>query len=111
MPLSVEQETSSPDTWVPIEATEIPSFLIGRYGPEARLVRIVPGEARILEAGALIFPDSDARHPHYSIGVILRHEPAGAIGLVAASAATIDYPVTVRENGQIVRAQIAALDA
>lgn len=111
VPLSVEQETSSPDTWVPIEATEIPSFLIGRYGPEARLVRIVPSEARILEAGALIFPDSDARHPHYSIGVILRHDPAGAIGLVAANAATIDYPVTVREKGQIVRAQIAALDA
>lgn len=111
VPLSVEQELPGPDTWVPIEATEIPSFLLGRYGPEARLVRIIPSEARILEAGALIFPDSDARHPFQSIGVVLRHDPAGAVGFVAASAATTNYPVTVREKGQIVRAQIAALDA
>ncbi len=110
VPLSVQKELSGPDDWAPIKPTEIPAYLVGRYGPEARIVRIVPNEARILEPGALIFPNSDARHPDEAIGVVLRHDPAGAVGLVAARAATTGFPLTVREKGQIVRAQIAEQD-
>jgi sarcosine oxidase subunit alpha len=109
VPLSVERGPPSPDSWTPIETTEIPAFLIGRYGPEAKILRIIPEEARILEPGALIFPNTDTRHPDQSIGVILRHHSAGAVGIVAAKIAT-EYPVTVREQGQFVRAQTAPLN-
>ena len=111
IPLSVEQNQSAPDDWVPIEATEVPDFLFGRYGQEAKIVRIIPNEARVLEPGALIFANSDAKHPDQAIGVVLRDGAAGAVGLVTGNAAATGYPVTIRDKGQIVRAQTAPQDA
>lgn len=110
--ISLAAETSMPqaDAWEPIGDKELPVYLTGRFGEDARLVRLVPDEPRALDAGALIFPNSDTDHPALAVGVVLRHTALGPLALVAAHGAAADYPLTVRDKGQIVRVRTAAID-
>jgi len=110
VPLAVAPTEPRPDEWTPISSAEVPPYLVGRYGENAKIVQIIPDEPRVLEPGALIFPDSDTRHPAHAIGVVLRHGASGTIGLAVAAAGSSRFPVTVREREQITRARVEALD-
>ena len=90
-------------------ALEIPSYLKGRYGPDAQVVRLVPGESRTFDAGALVYRSSDYSHPLQSIGAVLRQGSGAAIALVAAPAIAAGLPVTVRDKGTAL-ARIEPLD-
>lgn len=110
VPLAAAPSEPRSEAWEPVPLDEVPPYLVGRYGEDAKIVRIVPDEPRVLEAGALIYPDSDTKHPIHAIGVVLRYATSGTVGLVVAQAGSSRHPVTVRERGQIIRAQIEALD-
>ncbi|MCP8884237.1 FAD-dependent oxidoreductase [Devosia sp. XJ19-1] len=78
---------------------DLPHYLQGRFGPDARIVRLVPSVQRIFEPGALIYRSSDDIHPLEAIGVVLRQSVNGTMGLVAAQAASAGRPVTIRDKG------------
>lgn len=87
-------------------AVEIPDYLRGRFGAEAKLVRIVPDTARQLSSGALLYRRSDISRPLDAVGVILRPLGEAAIALIAADAAQAGLPVSVRDQGRPIAARI-----
>lgn len=110
IPLASEQDHSVTDLWGPVGPGDVPPYLAGRFGPDAKVVRLLTAEPRALETGALIFPNSDTRHPREAIGVVLRFTSEGPMALVSSVVATAGLPVVVRDKGQIVPAT-AALQA
>lgn len=109
VPLSEEQDEADPGPISPPADTEIPAYLRGRFGPGAVVVRLLPGEPRVLQTGAMIFRSSDISHPLKAIGVVLRQADSGTIALVTADARRAGLPVSVRDRGQAIAARIADL--
>lgn len=99
VPLSPRRDAPADEANEEPASPTVPTFLRGRYGADARLVRLVPPEPRAFEAGALIYRTSDDDHPGVSIGVVLRHDEHGPLALLSARAATARLPVVVRDKG------------
>ncbi|MFC3704598.1 FAD-dependent oxidoreductase [Devosia honganensis] len=88
----------------------VPPFLAGRFGPGARVVRLVPAEERLFEPGSLIYRSSDVDQPLLAIGVVLRPAGAAATALVAGAALAAGLPVTVRDQGRAIPATLEAFE-
>ena len=101
VPLALPPDVTLPETSGPPEAEAIPSYLNGRFGRGAALVRLVPAEGRRFEVGALIYRSSDARHPLEAIGVVLRQSDKDTLGLVTAPTLSAGLPVTIRDKGAV----------
>lgn len=95
---SSEAEAPAPD--------EIPDYLSGRFGGDARLVVLVPDEPRQLSSGALIHPRSDPAGPLEAIGVILRPSGDVALALMEGAAASSGLAVNVLDQGRAIQARI-----
>ena len=63
----------------------LPAYLTGRYAG-ATLWVVAPDDARVLDVGALIYPNADVTDPLRAIGVVVRIIEGKAIALVAGSA-------------------------
>ncbi|KKB09050.1 FAD-dependent oxidoreductase [Devosia chinhatensis] len=90
-------------------ADEVPTYLSGRYGGDATLMRIIPSETRRLSTGALIYRNSDMVGPTHSVGVVLRALGDHAIALVQSDLALPELAVTVRDQGRAISAKTADL--
>lgn len=101
VPLSQRGETIVDGGEEQTTRNEIPAYLRGRYGREARVVRLVPTTARSFSPGALIYRSSDASHPPDSVGVVLYETGEGSFGLVSAQVSGAGVPVTVRDKGAV----------
>src|SRR5690606_8272857 len=75
-----------------------PSFLTDRHA-DAQLFIIAPGEARVLEMGALIYADADETDPLNAIGVVVRIIGDKTIALVRGSAG---QQASLREPGRAI---------
>ncbi|MBE7733644.1 FAD-dependent oxidoreductase [Devosia faecipullorum] len=84
---------------------EVPSYLEGRFGIDAKLVSLVPEEPRQFSSGALIYRNSDPASPLDAIGIVLR--PAGATAL-ALTRGNIAHGliVSVRDQGRPIAARV-----
>lgn len=103
---------SAPDHATPMPTptdTQVPAYLAGRFGPDARVVRLTLKEARAIEPGALIYRSSDASHPLRAIGVVLRQRGHATFALVSARALSTGLPVSIRERGQVLSAKLEAV--
>lgn len=87
-------------------AEPVPSYLEGRFGGDAVLVRIVPAEPRRLETGALIYRNSDAANPLQAVGVVLRPDGDAALALMHRHISRAGLPVSVRDQGRAIAARI-----
>ncbi len=83
-----------------VSAPLVPEFLTDRYGSDAGLWLIKPHDARWLEAGALIQPNSDVSDPAAAVGVVLRHNKDGCIALLRAGFAQAGQTAAVCEPGR-----------
>ncbi|MHA6298111.1 FAD-dependent oxidoreductase [Devosia sp. CAU 1758] len=101
VPIAVTPDPAFPQSPDVTDAEEIPSYLHGRFGRSAALVRLVPAEGRWFEVGALIYRSSDAHHPLDAIGVVLRQTERGALALVTAQALSAGLPVIIRDKGAV----------
>jgi sarcosine oxidase subunit alpha len=63
-------------------ASEVPAYLVGRYGPKPVLAVVVTADGRRLEAGCLVYLTSDATDLGAAIGSILGPAPDGRPGAV-----------------------------
>src|SRR5690606_34327296 len=52
----------------------VPSYLSGRYGDDAKVVKLCVDQQRTVSCGSLIFRNSDYRQLDKAIGVVLRHD-------------------------------------
>ncbi len=89
---------------------EVPSYLEGRFGEQARIVHLTPDEARQLSSGALIYRRSDPPGPFEAIGVVLRPAGKAALALMAGDAARSGLEVTVLDQGRPVPVRIEVRD-
>ncbi|SMQ61150.1 sarcosine oxidase subunit alpha [Devosia lucknowensis] len=105
VPLSSAEEAVAPELPDTRPDTDVPNYLRGRFGPDARLVRLRPGEPRSFDPGALVYRSSDLGTPTDAVGVVLRETPEGTVALISAAASAIALPVTVRDKG-VVQARI-----
>jgi sarcosine oxidase subunit alpha len=106
VPLATAEPEAPREPPVAPEPAEVPPYLVGRFGPNAHVVKVVPAEQRRLDTGALIYASADKADPLSAIGVILRPHDGGATALVAAAAAQRGLAVTVRDHGRMVAASI-----
>ncbi|MGV8832842.1 MAG: FAD-dependent oxidoreductase [Devosia sp.] len=90
----------SADRLAPALTPLVPSFLAGRFGANAQVWLIEPGEARRLESGALIQPNSDTTDPRAAIGVVLGQTSSGCIALIDAGYVASDQTAAVRDHGR-----------
>jgi hypothetical protein len=87
----------------------VPSYLFGRYGDDAKVVKLFIADQRTVSSGALIFRNSDCREADKAIGVVLRHNSEGPMALLAAQALRAALPVSIRDQGSTIAARIDAL--
>lgn len=106
IPLALRIPAQEPENMIAPEIDEVPAFLAGRFGPDARLVRLVPSEPRKFESGALIYRSSGPSQPLQASGVILRPEGEAAMALITAETAMAGLPVIVRDQGRAIAARI-----
>ena len=93
----------------PPAALPFPRFLAGRFGPEPKLIRVLPHDSRDLETGAFIHLSSSGTNPMDAVGVVVRpagKSDAGALALVARHSAEPGAEIWVRHLGQMVRAKL-----
>lgn len=84
---------------------EVPPYLEGRFGADAKLVSLVPDEPRQFSSGALIYRNSDPASPLDAIGIVLR--PAGATALALTQGnITHGLIVSVRDQGRPIAARV-----
>jgi sarcosine oxidase subunit alpha len=98
VPLSQGQAVH-PEEDAKLADDDLPPYLRGRFGPDARVIRLAVAEARTFETGALIYRSTDAGQPLAAIGVVLRQAEGGTLALLAASAAKAGLPVVIRDKG------------
>lgn len=91
------------------EQKSVPSYLSGRYGDGARVVKLSVADQRTVSSGSLIFRNSDCRDADRAIGVVLRHNPDGPMALLAAQALQAALPVSIRDQGNTIAARIEGL--
>lgn len=106
VPLAPESAALSETEMEAPELDHIPAYLHGRFGQGATLAKLLPGEARVLETGALVYRSSDASSPLRAIGVVLRPCPGGAVALMRSDTMRFGLPVTVRDQGRAVSARL-----
>lgn len=63
-------------------ASEVPLYLVGRYGPKPQLAIVAAGDVRRLETGCLVYPSSETGNPAAAIGCIIGPAPVGKPGAV-----------------------------
>lgn len=106
-PLSFSRNAPPAPTPSDRVATLVPQWLSGRFGDDARIVEL---HGTGLEAGSLLYPNSDQRDPEQAVGVVVR--PAGensvALALLSASMAHAGLPVSVRSVRGTTEARIGA---
>lgn len=85
----------------------VPRYVHGRFGAQPRLWIIVALEARTLEAGALIFQNSDQTDARDAIGVILRSD-GDVVALIGDDALTAGAGLTVRAADRPVAIRLTA---
>ncbi len=90
---------------------EIPAYLSGRFGADARLVTLVPDEMRQLSSGALVYRRSDPASPLEAIGVVLQPVGAAALALMENEAASSGLAVNVRDQGRAIPVRIGVEDS
>lgn len=90
---------------------DVPPYLSGRFGPDARLMRVVAEDGRTLETGALLQRRSDSPSPLDAVGVVLRSlgSALGSVALVHPEWAGPGVVVTVMDERRAVRSRIEAL--
>lgn len=108
VPLSPSREDAPTPPAPSLGPDDIPPYLRGRYGSDARTVRLRPVETRSFEIGALIYRNADEADPLGAVGVVLRETDAGCMALVAAEIARPGVNVTIRDKGTA-QAQIVPL--
>ena len=106
VPLAGPEAVPEPEDAAPAPA-DVPFYLAGRFGPDARVLLVVPEEERLLETGALIYPNSDGTDPLQAIGVVLRPCPGGATALLRGDIPSSGRLLTVRDHGRPVPARTA----
>ncbi len=89
---------------------EIPSYLEGRFGTTAKLVRIIFDEPRQISSGTLLHAGPDAVGPFSAIGVVLRDSAEGAIALMDDGMAKDGLAVSLSDQEQPISARIRSLD-
>jgi sarcosine oxidase subunit alpha len=86
----------------------VPDYLAHRFGPGARVWEIRAEESRLLDAGSMIFVNSDATDPQQAIGVVVETGAPGiALALIDASRATPGQGATLRDLNRPVRIRLA----
>lgn len=85
---------------------EVPHYLMGRFGRNAHVVRLIPSEERRFEPGMLIHLSADDTDPLTAIGVVLRHHGDTATALLASTAAKAGQAVSVRDHGRAIAAKV-----
>lgn len=100
IPLTLDPPSPEQSPPVTNDPEAIPSYLHGRYGAEAKVMRLVPQDGRSLEAGTLIFADLDSSAALSAIGVVLRPTENGASCLVGVQPG--QSPLYARDHGQMV---------
>lgn len=99
-----EQDRSDPNPF------EVPSYLGGRFGNSAKLVKIFFDEPRQISSGTLLHAGPDAMGPLEAIGVVLRDSDDGAIALVANRMAKDGHTVSLSDQGQSILVRIQAIE-
>lgn len=88
---------------------EIPSYLEGRFGTAAKLVKITFDEPRQVSSGSLLHVGPDAVDPLGAIGVVLRASDDGAIALIDDGMAKEGLTVSLSDQGQSISARVRAI--
>lgn len=111
VPLAVPHAAPDDAEEAPPDLRYIPPYLVHRFGPDARLMRVLPDDGRTLETGALLQRGSDSATPLDAVGVVLRPLPdaAGSVALVHPEWAGPGVVVTVMDERRPVRARIDML--
>ncbi|ODT72129.1 MAG: hypothetical protein ABS75_04850 [Pelagibacterium sp. SCN 63-23] len=110
VPLALPSPAPDGTDKAPIRPEDVPTYLAGRFGADARVVRLTPDEERSLETGSLLYRSSDIDQPLLAIGVVLRPADRGAIALVAKHAIRTGLPVSVRDRGRAIPAKLEVLE-
>ncbi|ODT71314.1 MAG: hypothetical protein ABS75_08540 [Pelagibacterium sp. SCN 63-23] len=101
---SETQTMSTPEA--ALAADEMPPYLAGRFGNEARRAVLVPDEPRQLSSGALVYRRSDPSSPLEAIGVVLRPSGEGVLALIDEEAVSTGLPVNVLDQGRAIPVKI-----
>lgn len=110
VPLLAADADSMPKDDSPPGPDSVPPYLLGRFGDDARVVRVILREKRLLDTGALIYRSSDGGRPTDALGVILRSSPDSTTALVAASVAMAGRAVSVHDQGRAISATIELVE-
>lgn len=110
VPLALPEAAAADRVESPPGPWDVPVYLARRFGPDARIMRVIPDDGRTLETGALLQRGSDSPSPLEAIGVVLRplEGDAGAAALVHPEWAGPGVVVTVMDDGRAVRARLEA---
>ena len=106
--IPLADDNPSTDTAQEAKASLVPPFLAGRFGPAPQLWLVAPGEARVLDRGALIHFASDRCDPREAIGVVLTSTDGGAIALVGKLGAQVGDWLSLRDHGQAIPIRLVA---
>lgn len=79
---------------------DIPQYLIGRFGQNARIETVRPMDDRRLDPGSLIFANQDVLTPLSAIGVVLRTSSKGIRAVLDGDAIEGKQFLAVRDHGQ-----------
>lgn len=99
VPLAQPEISEASQNEAPVSPTTVPAYLKGRYGRDARVVRLVPREPRSFEPGALAFLDPDETAPPKSVGVVLGELDGTSLALMADPVGRQAHIVTIRDKG------------
>ncbi len=88
---------------------EVPSYLEGRFGIAAKLVKVTFDQPRQVSSGTLLHAGPDAVGPLDAIGVVLRDSDDGAIALIDNEMARDGLAVSLSDQGQSISARIQSI--